>query len=143
MSEILQDLPINAPIGRVFDAVSTPAGLNEWWTLGCKGDVREGALYELDFGPDYAWQARVTHCASPKLFELEMTRSDEDWKGSRVNFQLEARGDATWLRFAHTGWTSPNEHYRISTHCWAMYLRVLRRYLEHGETVPYDDRLSV
>ncbi|MCH8956850.1 SRPBCC domain-containing protein, partial [candidate division KSB1 bacterium] len=36
-----------------------------------------------------------------------------------------------------------NEHYRVSCYCWAMYLRLLKRYVEHGETVPYEDRLDV
>jgi hypothetical protein len=26
---------------------------------------------------------------------------------------------------------------------WAMYLRVLKRHLEHGESVPYERRLDV
>jgi hypothetical protein len=45
--------------------------------------------------------------------------------------------------FRHTGWAEPNEHFRISNHCWAMYLRILRRYLEYGEIVPYEQRLDV
>jgi hypothetical protein len=31
----------------------------------------------------------------------------------------------------------------ISTYCWAMYLRILKRWLEFGEQVPYEKRLSV
>lgn len=31
---------------------------------------------------------------------------------------------------------------RISCNCWALYLRILRRWLEHGEAVPYDKRLE-
>jgi hypothetical protein len=42
-----------------------------------------------------------------------------------------------------TGWPVDNEHWRISCYCWAMYLRLLRRYLEHGEIVPYERRLEV
>jgi len=38
---------------------------------------------------------------------------------------------------------SPARVFRISTHCWAMYLRILRRHFEHGESVPYEDRLDV
>lgn len=72
-----------------------------------------------------------------------MTGSDEDWQGTRVTFRLRADGAATWLQFAHTGWLAPNDHYRISCHCWAMYLRILRRSLENGERVAYDQRLSV
>ena len=49
----------------------------------------------------------------------------------------------TQVRFRHVGWPSTNDHYRISCYCWAAYLRILRRYLEHGERVPYEKRLDV
>ena len=51
--------------------------------------------------------------------------------------------DSTQLRFAHLGWPQVNEHYRVSSFCWAMYLRLLRRHLEAGELVPYERRLEV
>ncbi|MBI3448600.1 MAG: hypothetical protein HY049_06775 [Acidobacteria bacterium] len=47
------------------------------------------------------------------------------------------------MRFHHTGWPTANEHWRVSCYCWAMYLRLMRRFIEHGETVPYEDRLDV
>jgi len=71
-----------------------------------------------------------------------MTEANEDWTGSRVGFILEPTSNGTLLRFHHNGWPSVNEHYRVSCHCWAMYLRILRRYLEHGEEVAYEDRLD-
>ncbi len=30
----------------------------------------------------------------------------------------------------------------MSAHCWAMYLRLMRRYVERGEVVSYDERLN-
>ena len=72
-----------------------------------------------------------------------MTQADEDWTGTLVGFRLERRNEKTWVQFHHTDWPSDNEHYRVSCHCWAMYLRILRRYLEHGERVPYEKRLDV
>jgi hypothetical protein len=61
-----------------------------------------------------------------------------------VGFALEDLGNGrTWVRFHHTGWPDASEHYRTSSHCWALYLRILRRFVEHGETVPYADRLNV
>ena len=36
-----------------------------------------------------------------------------------------------------------NDHYKISSYCWAMYLRILKRYVESGEEVPYENRLNV
>jgi len=142
MADIFHDFPVRAPIDRVFRALSTPQGLDTWWTLRSTGSPREGAEYELGFGEGYDWRAKVTRCVPDSEFEVEMTRADEDWIGTRVGFQLEPRGAGTLVRFRHTGWPSPNDHYRISCNCWAMYLRVMRRFLEHGETVPYEGRLD-
>ena len=143
MFEILQDFPIRAPATRVFEAVSSPAGLDQWWTERASGVPQLGAEYELFFGPDYHWRARVTRSVANAEFELELTHADADWTGSRVGFTLQQRDSDTWVQFRHSGWPGQNEHYRISCHCWAMYLRVLRRFLEHGETVPYSVRLDV
>ncbi len=143
MADILHDLPIKSQARRVFDAVSTPAGLDVWWAEKSSGKPGLDAVYELGFGPGYQRRARVTRFEPDTAFELEFSTADDDWTGTRVAFHLEPRGDRTWLRFSHTGWPSANEHYRISCNCWAMYLRVLRRFLEHGETVPYDQGLDV
>lgn len=142
MADILHDVPFKVPRRRVFEAVSTPVGLDHWWTKRAAGEPEEGAEYQLWFGPEYDWRARVTRCEPESEFELEMTHSDSDWLGTRVGFRLEAKDGVTWVRFRHTGWREPNEHYRISSNCWAMYLRILRRNLEHGESVPYESRLD-
>ena len=143
MADIFQDLPIKAPLDRVFRAVSTPEGLDTWWTKRSAGNPQEGAEYELWFGPAYDWRAKVTRLVADCEFELEMVRADSDWLGTRVGLRLEPREGATWVRFSHTGWPSANDHFRVSCHCWAMYLRILRRYLEFGESVPYEERLDV
>lgn len=143
MSDIVQDLPIKAAPEQVFQAVSSPTGLVQWWALSATGVTEAGAPLDLSFGPGYDWQARITCYQPSDVFELEMTRADADWIGTRVRFEVERRDTHAWLRFRHSGWPRENEHYRTSCHCWALYLRVLRRFLEHGETVAYDDRLGV
>jgi uncharacterized protein YndB with AHSA1/START domain len=143
MPDILHDFPIKSPPARVFQAVSTPGGLDAWWTDRSSGNPVEGAEYELWFGPEYDWRARVTRCVPDSEFELQMVRADNDWIDTRVGFRLETRAGGTWVRFYHAGWPVANEHYRISNNCWAMYLRILRRHLEHGESVPYESRLDV
>jgi uncharacterized protein YndB with AHSA1/START domain len=143
MPDILHDYPINVPRARVFRAVSTPSELDQWWTARSSGEPRLGGEYELWFGPDYDWRAKVVRCAPQREFEFELTRADQEWTGTRVGFHLEGDGSVTQVRFHHRGWPAETEHYRISCYCWAMYLRVLRRYLEHGETVPYERRLDV
>ena len=143
MPDILQDFPIKAPPDRVFAAVSEPAGLDQWWTITASGAPALGAEYELDFGPDYRWRAVVTKCERDRAFELRLTHADGDWTSSVVGFELCPNEDGTHVAFYHRGWSEANAHYRTSCHCWALYLRILRRYLEFGETVPYEQRLDV
>lgn len=143
MPDILSDFPIKAPIADVFRAVTMPQGLDEWWTKRSKGIPILGSEYGLGFGREYEWRARVTKCSPPNAFELEMVGAAGDWIGTRIGFELEASGGGTQVRFSHLGWAESSEHYRISCHCWPMYLRILRRHLEHGESVPYEQRLEV
>lgn len=44
---------------------------------------------------------------------------------------------------SHTGWADAGEHFRISSYCWAAYLRLLRLYVEEGQIAPYEKRLNV
>jgi uncharacterized protein YndB with AHSA1/START domain len=144
VADILQEFTVKAPPGRVFDMFATADGLNRWWTKSSSGQAKEGAEYSLFFGPEYDWRAKVTRCLTGSVFELEITHAHEDWQGTRVGCELEPNGKSgTLVRFYHTGWPQQNEHWRISCYCWAMYLRLLRRYLEHGEFVPYEQRLDV
>jgi uncharacterized protein YndB with AHSA1/START domain len=144
MADILQEFTIKAPRKRVFETMATPAGLNRWWTKSAAGEAKENCEFELFFGPGDDWRGKVTRYSPESTFELLITEAHPDWVGTRVGCRLEAESpDVTRVRFYHTGWPKENEHWRVSCYCWAMYLRLLRRYLEYGEVVPYENRLDV
>lgn len=142
MPDIVHLFPVKAPLQEVFRAISTPTGLDAWWTKRSSGEPIAGAVYELWFGPDYDWRAAVSRCVPETEFQLEMTRAHEDWQGTRVTFLLKERDGGTQVRFQHSGWKAENDHYQTSCYCWAMYLRLLKRHAENGEVVPYEDRLD-
>lgn len=142
MPNIFHTFPINAPATRVFLSISTATGLDAWWSKKCTCDAMLNGIYRFDFGPDYQWAGVVSKYIPGQEFELTMTIADSDWTGSKVSFVLNERNGHTEVNFSHTGWPENNEHYRISNFCWAMYLRLLKRYSETGETVPYEIRLE-
>lgn len=143
MPSILHNFPISASAEKVFAAAATPKGLDTWWTLSSKGTPNGGETYELFFGDGYDWRGVVTKCTPNKEIEWELTVADKDWTGSRVGLELEEKHGVTHVRFHHTGWPEDNEHYRTSSFCWAMYLRLMKRYIEFGEVVEYEKRLDV
>jgi uncharacterized protein YndB with AHSA1/START domain len=137
MADIIQEFTIKAPQERVFETMSTPAGLDRWWTKSSSGEAKEGEVYRLHFGPEYEWRAKVTRCEPGRAFELQMNDAHEDWKNTRVGFELQPEMQGvTRVRFYHTGWPAENEHWRVSCYCWPMYLRLLRRFLQYDEFVP-------
>ena len=142
MADILQDFPVKASRTKVFEAFSTCRGLDAWWTLDSAGVAEVGSEFALNFGPEYQWRAEVTRFVPGEEIEYTFHVADHDWRSSRVGCRLSQNGDATTVHFYHRGWPEANEHYRISSHCWALYLRLLRRYLECGEIVPYAERLN-
>lgn len=142
MPDIVLDFPISAPAKEVFRGISTPAGLDKWWTKESSGEPRKGAEYRLWFGPEYDWRAVVSRCDPHKEFELKLIQADRDWLDTRVGFALEQKDGTTIVRFHHLGWPEANEHFRISCYCWAMYLRHLKRFVESGIVVEYEDRLN-
>jgi uncharacterized protein YndB with AHSA1/START domain len=142
MADIVHDFVISAPPNRVFQAMATSSGLEAWWTLSSAGDPVPGGLYRLNFGPGHDWEAIARHVVPDKELEWELTRADADWIGTRVGFSLAPGRGVTQVAFRHTGWRDANDHFRSSSFCWAMYLRLLRRYLESGERVPYAKRLD-
>lgn len=142
MADIFHTFSIKAPLQDVFHGISSPDGLDSWWTKRSAGRAIEGMSYELWFGPEHDWRAIVTKCVPNAEFELKMSRAHPDWLDTRVGFALRPEGSGTRVEFHHLGWPDANDHFRISTFCWAMYLRALRRHLECGEKIAYEDRIA-
>lgn len=140
--DIIHPFRVYAAPPKIFDAVSTPAGLDAWWTKTSSGKPVPGAEYHLNFGPGYDWRGVVSRSNPPSEFELEITSADDDWKGTRVGFVIRPAEKFSEVEFHHTGWPRDNNHYRLSNYCWAMYLRLLKRNVEHGEFVPFEKRLD-
>jgi uncharacterized protein YndB with AHSA1/START domain len=143
MADIFHSFTINAPLRDVFEGISTTKGLDNWWTKTSEGKPVIDEMYKLHFGPQYHWSGIVSKYAIDKEFELIITDAHVDWIDTKVGFLLMNKNDITEVHFCHKGWPQNNEHYRISCYCWAMYLRILKRYLEYGEQVPYENRLNV
>jgi uncharacterized protein YndB with AHSA1/START domain len=142
MADIFHQFPIKASPEQVFEAVTTPEGLDAWWTKRSTGKPVEGTEYSLYFGEGSDWRAVVSKCIRNAEFELQMTVADKDWEGTRIGFRIDERNGNSLVHFHHLGWPEENDHFRISCYCWAMYLRLLKRHVEHDEFVPYENRLD-
>ncbi len=140
MYSIFHDLIIKAKPLEIFEAITQPKHLNNWWTKNCEGKPELGVEYRLYFSPEYDWNAEVSICQIPLKFELHMTACDEDWDPTRFGFELKDNGDSTLVSFYHIGWQSTNHHFRRTSYSWALLLRLLKNYVEKGEVVEFGHR---
>lgn len=137
---IHHDLFIKASRKTVFDAVTLPKHLNNWWTNSCSGKPVEGAEYNFYFTPDYDWLGKVVKCHPDQSFHIKMTKSDDDWDPTSFGFDLEELDDGIQLKFWHARWPACNHHFRRSSFCWAILLNGLKNYIEKGIIVPFEER---
>ena len=142
MPNIYHNFIIKESPSKVFATLHSSNGLDNWWTKSSEVNQKPGGIYSLQFGPGYSWKAVVSKFTEDKIFELQLTEADAEWQGTKVGFVLSQINENTEVNFYHTGWPAENEHFKISNYCWAMYLRLLKRYIEHGEQVTYEDRLD-
>ena len=137
---IHHNLIINSSSKEVFNAISQPDHLNNWWTLKSSGKPELGSEYNLNFTNDYNWFCQVVQVEMNKSFYLKMTQSDDDWNPTTFGFALEVKDQGVLLKFSHTNWQRDNHHFRHSSFCWAMLLNGLKNYLEKGIVIPFEER---
>ena len=138
--DIYHDLIINASKQEVFDAVSQPEHLNNWWTLRCSGTPEMGKEYNLYFAPEYDWLGSVSICDPNNAFHIKMTTSSADWNATTFGFDLEEDESGVRLKFSHKNWRYCNTEFRNSSFCWAILLLGLKNYLENGIVIPFEKR---
>ncbi|WOD43258.1 SRPBCC family protein [Hwangdonia lutea] len=137
---IFHNLQIKASSKDVFDAVSQPEHLNNWWTLKSSGKPELNSEYNLNFTDDYNWFCKVSKVINNASFHLKMTEADKDWEPTTFGFNLEQTENGTLVKFSHVNWPENNHHFKHSSFCWAMLLNGLKNYLEKGVIVPFEDR---
>jgi uncharacterized protein YndB with AHSA1/START domain len=137
---IYHDLTIKSPREKVFDAITSPVHLVNWWPLKSEGVPKEGATYNFNFTDEYDWYGVVIKVEDLKSFHIKMTTSDDDWNATTFGFDLEELNGNTKLKFCHTNWKNCNDEFRQSSYCWAILLKGLKDYLENGIIIPFENR---
>lgn len=140
MYTILHDVTIKAPAAKIFEAITQPVALENWWPLRCSIDSQTPPTYNFYFTEEYDWYGTVAKSVTNQCFYIRMTQSDDDWAPTTFGFDLEELDRAVRVKFHHKGWQSTNHHFRRTSFCWAILLSGLKRYVEEGHIIPFDQR---
>jgi hypothetical protein len=138
---IYHDLLIHTSTKKLFSAVSKPEELIHWWPLKCSGEEKLNAEYNLNFTDAYNWFGKVVYYKPNTSFHIQMTGSNEDWNPTSFGFDIEEiSNNKVQLHFWHKNWQDCNAEFKQSSFCWAMLLNGLKKYVEKGIVIPFNER---
>ena len=129
---IEREVEINASPATVFEVISSPEHLKEWWPDDAVVEPTPGAKGELVFGDRSSGDAQipqltVVDAVPSRLFSFRWTHPEDEeaQEGNSllVTFELTARGDGTLLRMTETGFREMG---------WEVAV-LEQQYREHGE----------
>ena len=138
MPDILHRVGIDARPERVFEALTTIEGLQQWWIAETHGKTRVGETIDFNF-----CQMQVIESAPNRRVRWRCVRGPEEWVGTEVTFELAWKDGQTFVLFTHAGWREPVEFMHHCSTKWATFLLSLRDLLEHSEGRPHPNDVKI
>ncbi len=135
MKEIYHCFWINAPLRKVYWAVTEKSGLSGWWTKSSEVSNRVGGISTFRFKSG-AFNKMKIKSLSPTKIDWECVDGHEEWIGTQVTFELRKDGDGTKVCFSHYGWKTQSEYTGECSFHWANYLVSLKKLCETGYGTP-------
>jgi uncharacterized protein YndB with AHSA1/START domain len=134
-------IEINAPIARVFAALSTPEGVSRWWSTFATGSGSTGGDLSLEFeGQNEPFVFHVDEATPPASvhWTSRFNPNLPEWDGTKILFDLvEHTPETCELHFRHSGLTPQLACYNMCESGWNRFLPSLVAYAERGQGAPY------
>jgi len=137
---------IAAPPERVFQALTDPKQLVQWWGQSgtyritrMEADIRVGGKWrsegEGSDGQQFYVEGEYREVNLPRSVAYTWRSSYSPGRETLVRFELVAEGKGTWVRVHHSGFARDPEGAKSHGNGWIRVLGWMRDYLERNETI--------
>lgn len=148
MVNIIHRVGIKSPLEKVYEALSTKAGISGWWTEDTSGVSQTGKTIVVRFrAPDGnevgSMDIEVIDLIPGNKVHWKFTAGPQEWIETEVVFDLHEEGDFTIVLFRHINW---KEEVEFKAHCsmkWATFLLSLKELIETGKGKPSPDDIKI
>lgn len=137
MENIRHYLVIQAPIQKVYEAITSQEGLSNWWTEETIAKPEIGFLNEFKFGEEYLNKMRIKELIPNKSVLWLCEDGDKEWINTKVSFNLKSKEGETILQFSHEGWREATEFYASCNFHWGRFMESLKLLCETGNGLAY------
>lgn len=136
---IFHRLLIEAPVEKVYHAITTQQGLAGWWTPDTIAKPEIGSISRFAFGPAYFKEMEITDLKPYSLVKWRCIKGFDDWMGTTLTFELEPHQKGCVLLFHHDGWEAYTPEFASCSFDWALFFRSLKFLCETGKGFPYPE----
>ena len=150
MATIHHKVSINAPVAKVYAAISTAAGIGTWWDKQTATQTDRSLVLEHNPGPEHGVvKLRVVELVPDRRVEWECISTHPKsspasaWTGTHFIFELADRPDiatpsgskgdqrpSTLLDFCQIGYDERSEFLESNSAAWGQVLQNLKRVVE-------------
>ncbi|GAB3924733.1 SRPBCC domain-containing protein [Kribbella albertanoniae] len=132
---ITRELRIDASPEVVYEVISTPEHLREWWPDEADVKASPGAVGTISFGAENVVPLTVVEADPPRRFSFRWAHPVDEAASTAnsllATFDLIPDGDGTLLRFAETGFDEAgrsDDEFKEHTTGWDYFLPRLTPY---------------
>lgn len=147
---IERDIHVEAAPEVVFEVISRPEHMRQWWPDDARFEPVPGAPGDLVWhnaqtGETMTVALTVVEVDPPRRFSFRWCYADPDRRGESllVTFELTPAGGGTLVRMTETGFREMGweiavleERYRDHENAWSHYIPALGRYIERVVVEP-------
>jgi uncharacterized protein YndB with AHSA1/START domain len=138
VATIHHQVSINAPVEKVFQAISTPEGISSWWNKQTPVQTDQGLVLEHNPGPEHGVvQLRVVELIQNKRIEWECISKHPAsspasvWTGTHFVFELaEVDGVGTTVDFRQLGYDEQSKFFEFNRDAWGQVMQNMKQVLE-------------
>ena len=136
--KIEREISIQAPIATVWEVITKPEYISQWFGSQAEIDLRPGGKGKLSWGEDLQAPLEIVEVEKPHLFSFLWVAPDEETKPTQqqtlVEFRLTEDGAGTSVCFTESGFeklemTAEQQAILIAKHTpgWGDFLSSLQR----------------
>jgi uncharacterized protein YndB with AHSA1/START domain len=138
MPEIAIEFEIDAPVERVWEAVSTTDALKSWWTDDSFSDAKLGGKAEFGFqNREIVFTMETTLFDVNEFQEWRCLNGPDNWIGTNVSFELESQDGKTQVRFEHRNLREGDAENSKTKETWDKCLDHLKGFVEGKNPGPF------
>lgn len=131
MADMHHAVQIDAPPDKVYHAIATDAGLRSWWTADSQADSSVGGKAEFGFdNRGTVFHMRIEELRPGARVVWSCLGDPDDWKGTRLTWEMSEEDGGTMLRFTHGDWRSTEGYFGICNSTWGELMYRLKDHVE-------------